>query len=298
MKAQPWFRAVLAGAAILAVSGGVAVAQSEMTDKIRLECAAGSAACPGTAAQFDFSVSGAASGELGVRKVGAANDALHINNNGRVGINTNNALAPLHIFGVSGADVFNAVGPDPTSNGTALNFGYAGASFGQGAGFFNVRPSPGATAPNPSIRFATANLVRMQIDASGNIAFGMNAFPANGVVIANPLQHTPSGAHLTAGGVWTNASSRDLKENIAPLSLSEARDTLLALEPVKYDYKVQPGDERVGFIAEDVPALVAEPDHKTLSSMDIVGVLTKVVQDQQKAIAELRAELDALKNQQ
>jgi hypothetical protein len=35
----------------------------------------------------------------------------------------------------------------------------------------------------------------------------------------------------------------------------------------------------VGFIAEDVPELVATKDRKGLSPMDIVAVLTKVVQD-------------------
>jgi cell division protein FtsB len=51
-----------------------------------------------------------------------------------------------------------------------------------------------------------------------------------------------------------------------------------------------------------VPALVATEDRKALSPMDVVAVLTKVVQEQQKAIeeqkkinAELRAEIDALK---
>ncbi len=43
----------------------------------------------------------------------------------------------------------------------------------------------------------------------------------------------------------------------------------------------------MGFIAEDVPELVATNDRKGLSSMDIVAVLTKVLQEQQKTISEL-----------
>jgi len=57
----------------------------------------------------------------------------------------------------------------------------------------------------------------------------------------------------------------------------------------------------VGFIAEDVPDLVATKDRKALSPMDIVAVLTRVVQEQQKtveaqqgSIAELAAKLEAL----
>ena len=43
----------------------------------------------------------------------------------------------------------------------------------------------------------------------------------------------------------------------------------------------------MGFIAEDVPDLVAAKDRKTLNPLDIVAVLTKVVQKQQKVISKL-----------
>lgn len=51
----------------------------------------------------------------------------------------------------------------------------------------------------------------------------------------------------------------------------------------------------VGFIAEDVPDIVATNTRKSLSPMDIVGVLTKVVQEQRKAISKLQDEVNALK---
>jgi hypothetical protein len=49
---------------------------------------------------------------------------------------------------------------------------------------------------------------------------------------------------------------------------------------VRYNYKANPREKHVGFIAEDVPDLVAREDRKSLSPMDIVAVLTKVVQEQ------------------
>jgi hypothetical protein len=102
-----------------------------------------------------------------------------------------------------------------------------------------------------------------------------------------------NGAHLTTGGVWTNASSRELKDNIQTLSTEDANAALEALSPVRYVYKNSPDEEYVGFIAEDVPTLVATNDHKSLSPMDIVAVLTTVTKDQitQKdaEIAEQRA---------
>ena len=44
----------------------------------------------------------------------------------------------------------------------------------------------------------------------------------------------------------------------------------------------------VGFIAEDVPDLVATKDRKSLSPMDLTAVLTKVVQGQQGLLQELK----------
>ncbi|MBC8391607.1 MAG: hypothetical protein H8E17_03440, partial [Deltaproteobacteria bacterium] len=49
-----------------------------------------------------------------------------------------------------------------------------------------------------------------------------------------------------------------------------------------------------GFIAEDVPELVATKDRKGMSSMDVVAVLTRVVQEQQKTIAELSRKMREL----
>jgi hypothetical protein len=53
---------------------------------------------------------------------------------------------------------------------------------------------------------------------------------------------------------------------------------------VKFNYKVDKAEKHVGFIAEDAPELVATPDRKGMSPMDVVAVLTKVVQGQQKFI--------------
>jgi hypothetical protein len=61
---------------------------------------------------------------------------------------------------------------------------------------------------------------------------------------------------------------------------------------VRFNYKVDEEDEYVGFIAEDVPELVASKDRRSLSPMDIVAVLTRAVQGQQQRVEELEARLD------
>ena len=125
---------------------------------------------------------------------------------------------------------------------------------------------------------------RITIDREGNVGIGVSK-------PRHPLEMS-SGAHVTAGGVWTNSSSRAGKENIAGLSAEQARIAVMQLEPVVFNYRNEVAEEYVGFIAEEVPDLVASNDRQSLSTMDIVAVLTKVVQAQQKRIEELEARLE------
>lgn len=117
-----------------------------------------------------------------------------------------------------------------------------------------------------------------------------------GIGTTTPLQplQMASGAHVTSGGVWTNASSRTYKQDIKPLTKDEAHNALKNLDPVKFSYKADPAEKHVGFIAEDVPDLVATEDRKGMSAMDVVAVLTKVLQDQQRTIEELSRKVAAL----
>jgi len=143
------------------------------------------------------------------------------------------------------------------------------------------------------LRLFNPGAERFTITSTGNVGIG-TAAPAN------PLQMA-SGAHVTAGGVWTDASSRELKQDIRELTPGEALNALVQIAPVRYASRIDPTEQHVGFIAEDVPDLVATRDRKALSPMDIVAVLTRVVQEQQKtveaqqkAIAELTSKLKAL----
>lgn len=111
----------------------------------------------------------------------------------------------------------------------------------------------------------------------------------NGVKIEGNVQIT---------GVLTNASSIALKENIAELTGQEAMATLQGLNAVKYNYKADNQKEQhIGFIAEEVPDLVANSERDRLSPMDLIAVLTKAMQEQQKTIAELVTEVNTLKQQ-
>jgi len=145
-------------------------------------------------------------------------------------------------------------------------------------------------ADDGDLRFFTngGTLVkRMTIESGGNVGIGNFNNPSH------PLEMA-SGAHVTAGGVWTDMSSRDYKENIQDLTSAQALTTLLELKPKQFNYIVDPEETYLGFVAEDVPYLVATNERIGLSPMDFVAVLTKVVQDQQKMIKRLEMKIDSL----
>ena len=84
-----------------------------------------------------------------------------------------------------------------------------------------------------------------------------------------------------------------MKENIKELSTQDALAAFHKLQPVTYNYKSDKKEQVVGFIAEDVPELVAIQSRDGLSAMDMVAVLTKVVQEQEKIMAKTKTELIA-----
>jgi len=135
-----------------------------------------------------------------------------------------------------------------------------------------------------TLTIGAGSVDRITITREGNAGFGVNR-------PSHPIEMS-SGAHVTAGGVWTNSSSREKKENVQELAPDEALAALAALQPVLFNYTVDDTEQYVGFIAEDVPELVATSDRTGLSAMDIVAVLTSVVQQQQKRIDRLEARLN------
>jgi hypothetical protein len=181
----------------------------------------------------------------------------------------NNAEEPLYLFGAAS-----------TASDNFVAFG-GGATIGNAATQIDLY-----TAPNTTTLAGTA---RVTIKGNGFVGIGTQS-------PTQPLQMA-SGAHVTAGGVWTNASSREYKEEIENLTSEEALEAIRDLNPVKFAYKTDRTDRHVGFVAEEVPDLVATKDRKGLSPMDIVAVLTRVVQDQQKTISDLSEKVGNLERE-
>jgi hypothetical protein len=177
-----------------------------------------------------------------------------------------NAQLPVYLFGAAST---------ATSNFVAFG---GGNPIGNAATQIDLFTAPNTTTP--------AGIPRLTIIGNGYVGLG----------IQNPLYplEMASGAYVTTGGVWADASSREYKDNIEALTTEEAFGTLKELSPVKFAYKTDRTEKHVGFIAEEVPDLIATKDRKGLSSMDITAVLTKVVQEQQEMIKKQQETIDEL----
>lgn len=123
--------------------------------------------------------------------------------------------------------------------------------------FNAARIAGGAVATRPLVAFRNNNVVRAAIAANGDMT----------ATSFNPT------------------STRTKKNNIVDLDSQKAHDAIRQLTPVEFVYKDDDtGEKRVGFIAEDVPEIVANADRNTVPIMDVVALVTRVVKDQQQTI--------------
>ena len=91
-----------------------------------------------------------------------------------------------------------------------------------------------------------------------------------------------------------NSSSRTLKKDIEILSPNESHNLLQQLSPVKFKFRAQ-DTLRLGFIAEDVPDIVASADHKAIRPNDIIALLTGVIKRQDSEILALKQDVSNLR---
>ena len=135
--------------------------------------------------------------------------------------------------------------------------------------------------------------------AAGNVFFGS----APAVFDGGALISTSSGARLTAGGAWTDASSRDLKQGLQPADAAANLDRLMQLELSHWNYRGEAGDVlRLGPMAGDFHALFPYGvNDRSISGVDRDGVLLSTIQalrDRESALDErLNAQAQALGTQ-
>jgi Chaperone of endosialidase len=236
---------------------------------------------------------------------------LVIASNGNIGIGTNSPDARLDVNGnavISGNLSFGA------QTRQMINLWSTGYGIGVQSGTYYCRSDSdfawfrgGVHNDNTQNPGGGARL--MALNGSGDLILSARTNPGNNpglsacraLVDGGNVLVINFGGDYAAGVQIVNGrfvSSRSIKDNITTLSLDEAMRSLADLKPVTYRYKTE--DENVrhaGFIAEEVPDLVSNPEHTAIGMLDIVALLTRVVQEQQSTITNLTTKVDQLERQ-
>ncbi len=209
-------------------------------------------------------------------RIGSSNlDTLNIKG-GNVGIGT---LIPLAKLDVNGAIRTSSGGLTVTNNTDSTL-----VIVPVGSGQTRIKTD----AANRWISFA---------DGAGNT--DVLAVKGGSVCIGTTNPQTGSALSVSGSGYFTGivttGSSRSLKHDIKPLATADALAALEKIAPMRFRYNASGEDEKLGFISEDVPGLVAEKDGKSLNSMDFIAVAIAVIKDQQARIEKLEKEIESMK---
>ena len=235
---------------------------------------------------------------------------------------------------VAGGGFSSASGVASTVAGGRLNC--AGGNFSWAGGFrAKVRPAdasgqigfgcggvPTAGGGGDQGTFIWADSQNANFQSTGSNQFLVRAqggvFFGTGGPVSLPggrFINTSTGAHLTSGGNWTNASSRAFKTDFQPIDPLHVLDRLLKLPLGTWTYRSAPDNGRhLGPMAEEFHASFGlGADSTSISTVDASGVALAAIQGlnqrleaenaalreqnarQDSAIAELRAELDELR---
>jgi hypothetical protein len=108
-------------------------------------------------------------------------------------------------------------------------------------------------------------------------------------------QTQDSGPYVVANGTsWTTNSDARLKTNVQ--NIGYGLNAVLALSPKEYEYKIDEGKKCLGFIAQDVVAIIPELVDVPEDSNEMMGIEYQAfIPVLVKAIQELKAEFDAYK---
>ncbi|HXH17532.1 MAG TPA: tail fiber domain-containing protein, partial [Chitinophagales bacterium] len=126
--------------------------------------------------------------------------------------------------------------------------------------------------------------------APGSEAIKVGTGPANG-----------NGAHLTLGGVWTDASARSKKEDFTEMNSEETLSKIAQLPVTRWKYSGTENEYHIGPMADDFFRMFQVGDDQSISAMDKTGVLFLGVQaltiENKKQDDLLKQQLEIIKRQ-
>lgn len=132
---------------------------------------------------------------------------------------------------------------------------------------------------------------RLRIKADGKIGIG-DTTPSHPLDVG-----TANGAHVTAGGVWTNGSSRAFKEAFVPVDAEDVLAKVKALPIQRWRYKGDRDIQHMGPMAEEFHASFGlGSDARYIGTVDADGVALAAIQALTSLAEQQRAELDMLRD--
>jgi hypothetical protein len=288
------------------------------TTRVGVESSTGGSIAGGSSAYSTvLSQAGAYSLHLGTNNTVRAT----IDSSGNVGIGTSSGTRKLNVYG----------GASGTRTMTVVSNASEGLEVGVNASNIAAVNS----AAGGAIIFTQADVERMRIDSSGNLIVGATSIIVNGKINSVFDQVGASGIGIkntnasdtgyfmgfynssgtlqgsitqTNSSVTAFNSTSDyrLKNTIAPMT--GALEKVALLKPVTYKWNVD-GSDGQGFIAHELQAVVPDcvtgakdaiddegkPQYQGIDTSFLVATLTAAIQEQQAMIAQLQADVAALK---
>ncbi|MDQ7029935.1 MAG: tail fiber domain-containing protein [Ardenticatenia bacterium] len=187
----------------------------------------------------------------------------------------------------------NATVPGGAGNEAAGDYSFAAGRFAHAThdGSFVWGDSTNANVYSPA---ADTFIVR----ANGGVWFGQATTNITPTIGSGVFISTSTGAYLTIGGTWTNASDRNAKENFAPVDPQAVLERVAQLPITTWTYKAEEGAVRhMGPTAQDFYAAFGlGADETSIATVDADGVALAAIQglyEQNQALAAENAELRA-----
>jgi Chaperone of endosialidase len=132
---------------------------------------------------------------------------------------------------------------------------------------------------------------------NGNVekwVFGRQTSPANQAFKVGSGAGNGNGAYLTDGGVWTNTSDRNLKDDIVVLEPQDILEKLMTVPLSRWKYKGT-NEYHIGPMAQDFyDSFRVGLDNTSISTIDPAGVALACIQALKKENEELKNSINAL----
>jgi hypothetical protein len=137
------------------------------------------------------------------------------------------------------------------------------------------------------------------VRANGGFWFGAVTTDFTPTIGSGILIGTSTGAYLSSGGDWTNASDRDAKANVTPVNEGEVLTRLGEIPITTWNYKSQdPSIRHIGPMAQDFyAAFGVGEDDRHISTLDADGVALAAIQGLYQLVQEQEAQIAALQQQ-